>query len=199
MGLTVLTGGVRSGKSCAAVKLAADTGSPVAVAVAGIADGDPEMAARIDAHRRARPATWRVLEVAGVDPSEWLTMVDERECLIVDCIGTMLAALVWRPGEGDPSWISPATATEVAYALAEALVARVGETIVVTNEVGWGVVPPYPSGRAFADALSSANRMLVDAADRAFLVVCGRALDLKTLPKAGCGADGGTGGAQRRG
>jgi len=121
--------------------------------------------------------------VPGVSPSEWLAAVDPQECLLVDCLGTMLASLLWGTGD-DPDRISPAAATEVAHAIVDALVAREGETIVVTNEVGWGVVPAYPSGRAFADALGSANRRLVDAAERAFLVVCGRLLDLKALPTA---------------
>jgi adenosylcobinamide kinase/adenosylcobinamide-phosphate guanylyltransferase len=181
--LTVVTGGVRSGKSSAAVELAQRMGRPVTVAVAGVGDGDPEMTARIDAHRQSRPAGWRVLEVAGVAPDEWLRSVGERHCLVVDCLGTMLAALVWGPSTREARDAGPDDVVRSALALADAVIARAGETIVVTNEVGWGVVPAYPAGRAFADALGAANRRLVDAAQHAYLVVCGRMIDLASLPR----------------
>lgn len=182
MGLTVVTGAVRSGKSAAASSLAARTGLPVTVAVAGVADGDPEMASRIDAHRRVRPKAWRVLEVPGAPPQDWLSLVGPEECLLVDCFGTMLASLAWRGPSGAEREPDTARVVEIACALADALIARPGETIVVTNEVGWGVVPAYPSGRAFADAMGVANRRLADAAQRAYLVVCGRLVDLTGLP-----------------
>lgn len=182
MPLTVFTGGVRSGKSAAAAAHARAAGLPVTVAVAGVAEGDGEMRRRIEAHRRSRPPGWRVLEVAGVPPVSWLPQVTDEECLLVDCVGTMLAGLVWPVSGADPSGADPEAAVDAARELAEALIARRGETVVVTNEVGWGVVPVSESGRAFRDAMGIANRMLVDAADRAYLVVCGRLVDLSTLP-----------------
>ncbi|GAV31207.1 MAG: bifunctional adenosylcobinamide kinase/adenosylcobinamide-phosphate guanylyltransferase [Anaerosomatales bacterium] len=182
MALTVITGGVRSGKSAAAAAFAEATRRPVVVVVAGVAEGDPEMAARIEAHRRARPAEWRVVEAAQMTPEHWLSSVSDKECLLVDCFGTLLASLVWPQHGLDVVDVDAREVTESALALADAIIARRGETIVVTNEVGWGVVPAYPSGRAFADAIGTANRRLVDAADRAFLAVCGRLVDLSRLP-----------------
>ncbi|MDI6844069.1 MAG: bifunctional adenosylcobinamide kinase/adenosylcobinamide-phosphate guanylyltransferase [Anaerosomatales bacterium] len=182
MALTVVTGGVRSGKSAAAATFAEATRRPVVVVVAGVAEGDPEMAARIEAHRRARPAEWRVVEAAGATPEQWLSSVSDEECLLVDCFGTLLASLVWPQHSASAAEIDAQDVTESALALADSIIARRGETIVVTNEVGWGVVPPYPSGRAFADAMGAANRRLVDAADRAFLTVCERLVDLSRLP-----------------
>lgn len=184
MPLTVFTGGVRSGKSAAAAAYAEATRLPVTVAVAGVADGDDEMRRRIEAHRRSRPPGWRVLEVAGMPPASWLQHVGDDECLLVDCVGTMLAALVWPPSGGARSGAEAEAAVRAAREIAEALIARRGETVVVTNEVGWGVVPTSESGRAFRDAIGVANRMLVDGADRAFLVVCGRLVDLSALPRA---------------
>lgn len=182
MPLTVFTGGVRSGKSSAAAAYAATTGLPVTVAVAGVDDGDDEMRRRIEAHRRSRPREWRVLEAAGVPPEAWLAEVSADECLLVDCFGTMLAGLLW-PRHGDGLTAPDAeAATEAALAMAGALIARRGETIVVTNEVGWGVVPVSASGRAFRDAMGTANRALVGAADRAYLVVCGRLVELTAMP-----------------
>ncbi|MDI6711749.1 MAG: bifunctional adenosylcobinamide kinase/adenosylcobinamide-phosphate guanylyltransferase [Anaerosomatales bacterium] len=182
MALTVFTGGVRSGKSAAAAAYAEATGLPVTVAVAGVGDGDEEMRRRIEAHRRSRPPGWRVLEVAGVPPVSWLRQVGDDECLLVDCVGTMLAGIAWPASGAGRSEADAEGAVHAARGLAEALIARKGETVVVTNEVGWGVVPVSKSGRAFRDAMGVANRMLVDAADRAYLVVCGRLVDLSALP-----------------
>ena len=160
MSLTLLTGPVRSGKSDLALRLAGAPGLPVTVAVAGPSD-DPEMRLRIERHQAQRPAHWRTLELtpddlAGVDGSAaWLARVPEDDVLLLDCLGTLVSAL---------------------------MAARDGETIVVSNEVGWSVVPAYASGRAFRDAVGRANRDLARAADRSWLVVAGRAIDLKSFP-----------------
>lgn len=182
MPLTVFTGGVRSGKSAAASAFAEAAGLPVTVVVAGEADGDDEMLQRIEAHRRARPADWSVVEVPGVPPSAWLSQIGDDRCLLLDCLGTMLASLLWPAARRGFTEVDADAAMRAARELADALVARTGETIVVTNEVGWGVVPVSSAGRVFRDAIGVANRRLVDAADRAFLVVCGRLVDLASLP-----------------
>jgi adenosylcobinamide kinase/adenosylcobinamide-phosphate guanylyltransferase len=67
-------------------------------------------------------------------------------------------------------------------AVVDWLVARSGDTVIVTNEVGSGLVPVYPDGRLFRDVLGRANRLLVDRADAAYLAVSGRLFDLTTLP-----------------
>jgi adenosylcobinamide kinase/adenosylcobinamide-phosphate guanylyltransferase len=181
MSLVVLTGAVRSGKSAMAERLAESRGADVVVAVAGW-DGDDEMTRRIEAHRATRPEAWTTV-TAGVDPS-WTATVPEHAVLLLDCLGTLVSnACHDAVGEAE---VAPVGA-EVAVAgrvdaLLTALVARRGETIVVTNETGWGVVPQWPSARIFRDVLGRANRRLVDAADVAYLVVDGRCLDLKTLP-----------------
>ncbi|HSQ22232.1 MAG TPA: bifunctional adenosylcobinamide kinase/adenosylcobinamide-phosphate guanylyltransferase [Coriobacteriia bacterium] len=181
--IAVLTGPVRSGKSTMALSLALASGQQVVLAVGGRAD-DPEMARRIARHQENRPSSVTVLEV-GEDPG-WLEAIDPAACLLVDCLGTVLglslAALV--PDGAD---IAGADAEERARAIADALVdgllARSGPTIVVTNEVGWGVVPATPLGRLFRDTLGYANRRLIDEADIAWLVVAGRSIGLADLPQ----------------
>jgi adenosylcobinamide kinase / adenosylcobinamide-phosphate guanylyltransferase len=181
MSLVVLTGAVRSGKSQMAEELAASLSCPVTVAVAGWG-GDGEMARRIAAHRESRPADWTTVS-ATPDP-EWLDDVPAGSLLLLDCLGTLVStACVDAVGEAE---IAPAgSETTVAVridALVTALLARRGDTIVVTNETGWGVVPEWPSARLFRDELGRANRRLTEAADSANLVVDGRCLDLKALP-----------------
>ncbi len=181
MSLIVLTGGVRSGKSALAERLAASRGSRVVVAAGGW-DGDDEMLRRIEAHRLSRPDSWTTV-AAQVDPS-WIAEVPENAVLLLDCLGTLVSNACFKEvGEAE---LAPPGAEEAVSQRVDALVAalmeRRGDTIVVTNETGWGVVPEWPSARIFRDVLGRANRRLVDAADAAYLVVDGRCLDLKSLP-----------------
>jgi adenosylcobinamide kinase/adenosylcobinamide-phosphate guanylyltransferase len=181
--LVVLTGAVRSGKSAAAETLAASRGGPVVVAVAGW-DGDEEMTRRIDAHRATRPESFSVIEV-GWDPG-WLAAVPGEAVLVLDCLATLVGTAAWASTED----AEVATAEQesradgAVRALTDALVSRTGDTIVVTNEAGWGVVPATAAGRLFRDLLGRANRALVAAADAAYLVIDGRCLDLRDLPAA---------------
>lgn len=183
MSLIVLTGAARSGKSSAAEVLAAARGGDVVVAVAGW-DGDAEMVRRIEAHRNVRPGHWAVREVGAVP--EWVEAVEPGAVLVLDCLATLVGTIAWEVA--GPTEIATgeqegrgAARTD---ALVEALAARGGDTIVVTNEAGWGVVPATAAGRLFRDLLGRANRLLVERADAAYLVVAGRVLDLHALPAA---------------
>lgn len=192
--LYVLTGGARSGKSSAAEGLAAELGGAVVVAAAGSAAGDEEMAARIEAHREARPKAWRVREVR--DAGAWTPGARPGETVVLECLGTLLGRLMDETaargalaGPWDAEALPEEFADEVEArmnAVTEACAAAAGSRdrhlVVVTNEVGDGVVPAHASGRLFRDVLGRANRRLVEAADGAWLVVAGRCLDLKSLP-----------------
>jgi adenosylcobinamide kinase / adenosylcobinamide-phosphate guanylyltransferase len=185
MSLVFLTGAVRSGKSCAAELLAAEradaTGAPVVVAVAGWS-GDAEMERRIEAHRAARPASWSTI-VATPDPG-WLADVPAGAVLVLDCLGTLVSTACYEAvGEAEvaPEGAEDAVACRM-DALVARLVAREGDSVIVSNETGWGVVPAWPAARLFRDELGRANRRLTDAADAAYLVVSGRFLDLHALP-----------------
>lgn len=181
--LAVVTGPVRSGKSRVALDLAIRTGRGIVIAVGGRAD-DEEMARRIAAHQADRPADIRVLE-ATEDPA-WIAGVPAGACLLVDCLGTLLGmgfvGLVPEDAE-----LAGADAEREADARAEALVAallaRDGDTVVVGNEVGWGIVPATPLGRLFRDVMGRSLRMLVDSADVAVAVIAGRCIDLTDLPQ----------------
>lgn len=176
--LAVVTGPVRSGKSRAALRLALDSGRAVVVAVGGRED-DPEMVRRIAAHRAERPGAVSVVEAdAGL---AWLAGVPDEACLVVDCLGTVLGlSLVGLVPEAAEivGHEAETAAAVIVDALVDALAERGSPTIVVTNEVGWGVVPATPLGRLFRDAVGRANRALVSRSDAAWLVVSGRAIDL---------------------
>jgi adenosylcobinamide kinase / adenosylcobinamide-phosphate guanylyltransferase len=174
MSLVVLLGGARSGKSRLAVELASTEGQAVAFLATAEA-GDDEMSARIAAHRAERPSAWQTVE-EPLELGRALGSVDDGATCVVDCLSLWVSNLLLR-GDG------PSAVEEAARASADAAARRPGLTIAVTNEVGLGVVPATPLGRAFRDVLGTVNRIWVDASDRAVFVVAGRGLPL-------AGADG---------
>jgi adenosylcobinamide kinase/adenosylcobinamide-phosphate guanylyltransferase len=181
MSVVMITGGVRSGKSAAAESLASRRGAPVVVAVAGW-EGDEEMRRRVDAHIRKRPAEWSTLTV-GADPA-WVAGVASDSVLLLDCLATLIGAIVH--GEIGDAALAPEGAEDRcearALAIVDALVSRDGDTVIVSNEAGWGVVPEFASGRVFRDVLARANRALSERADGSWLAVAGHLIDLKALP-----------------
>lgn len=181
MSLVFLTGPVRSGKSSAAEAMALERGGPVVVAVAGW-DGDEEMARRIANHRAARPEGWTTVH-ATPEP-DWLARVPKDATLVLDCLGTLVSTACYDAvGEAElaPAGAEAAVVTRI-DALVEALVARSGDSVIVSNETGWGVVPVWPAARIFRDELARANRRILEASDAAYLVTCGRFVDLLAVP-----------------
>ena len=168
----MLTGGARSGKSAAAVAAATASGAPVTF-VATAEPGDDEMAERIARHRAERPAHWTTVE-ATHDLISAVAKTDPVDTVIVDCLA------IWAANRMLKEPRPPDTEIEAeASRLADALAKRPGLALVVTNEVGSGVVPPTPLGRDFRDLLGTwSTRQVVRAADAAYLVVAGRLLPL---------------------
>lgn len=134
-------------------------------------DGDAELAERIGAHRAERPPQWTTVEVEH-DLAPAIAGAGDAATVIVDCLTLWVANLLFR---GD-------TADEIDRASTAALAAagaRRGETLVVTNEVGLGIVPADARTRAYRDVLGRVNQGWVAAADRALLLVAGLALPLQ--------------------
>jgi adenosylcobinamide kinase / adenosylcobinamide-phosphate guanylyltransferase len=176
--LTFLLGGARSGKSAYAQTLAAERGRAV-LYVATAEPGDEEMAERIAAHRASRPANWRTLEAPRNVGRAIAGALGEADLVLVDCL-TLLASNVISPL---PETAQAAEAEAVLDAEVEALLATCrasrAEWIVVSNEVGSGLVPPYPLGRIYRDALGRANQRIAAAADEVVFLVAGLPLKLK--------------------
>ena len=176
MARILVTGGVRSGKSRYAETLL-DAAAPAAYLTPGYpADPvrDPEWAERVAAHQARRPAAWRTVETVSL--AEAIRAAGEP--VLLDCLGTWLTRLLdeWQAWETPtPTW-QPRLDEEVA-ALAAA-VAGHPDIVVVTNEVGWGLVSQYRSGRVFADQLGRINQAVAVVCDEVVLLVAGRPLRL---------------------
>jgi adenosyl cobinamide kinase/adenosyl cobinamide phosphate guanylyltransferase len=183
MGLTVLLGGARSGKSALAVRAAGAWTGPVAVVVTAEAR-DAEMAARIERHRAERPDGWRTVE-APRELEAALREVAADALVIVDCLTMWVSNLV-EAGLDD---------AEVALRAREAAAlaaARAAPTLAISNEVGSGVVPANALARRYRDLLGQANATWAAAAEQALLLVAGRALPLQDpLAALGAAADPG--------
>jgi adenosyl cobinamide kinase/adenosyl cobinamide phosphate guanylyltransferase len=164
MVLVVLVGGARSGKSAYAEELGRRHAGPVSyIATAPRIAGDDDLGARIARHRSDRPARWSTIE-EELDLAGALRRAGDA-LAIVDCLTTWVGNLQYHGRTG----------TDGAIALATA---RAATTVVVTNEVGMGIVPADALTREYRDLLGRVNQRWVAAADRAMLMIAGRALPL---------------------
>ncbi len=175
---TVLVlGGIRSGKSGFAESLVADAPSVRYVATSVGGADDPEWRERIETHQRRRPQSWTT-EETGADPARLTAVLTEAkpdDTLLIDDLGGWVAALL------DPAR-QPSNDVATVEALAEAVHSSAARVVIVSPEVGLSLVPVTPVGRAFADALGTANQALASACAGVALVVAGRALWLKGDP-----------------
>jgi adenosylcobinamide kinase/adenosylcobinamide-phosphate guanylyltransferase len=169
--VTLVLGGVRSGKSRYAQQLAEQSCHVVFVATAKISD--EEMRAKINRHRDGRPKEWLTIEEPLDLPKVLAERELESEVIVVDCLTIFAANLLEAEGEDSD-------AIEVRVkALCEALRAAQCAVVLVSNEVGSGVVPAYPLGRRYRDLLGEINQKVARVADDVVLMVAGLPLALK--------------------
>jgi adenosyl cobinamide kinase/adenosyl cobinamide phosphate guanylyltransferase len=171
----LITGGVRSGKSSFAEALAKCFADEV-LYIATLQPSDEEMQRRVTKHKTQRPTTWRTIEVklelADVIQNSSETIV------LIDCLsGFVSTVLLEYEHEGEESVIEKVL--ESIRQLTNVLQASNKTIIIVTNEVGNGVVPPYPLGRWYRDALGLANQRVAKVAGAVSLVTVGIPQTLK--------------------
>ncbi len=172
--LTLVTGGVRARKSDYAQQLA--SGGRRVLFVATAEAHDEEMRERIEAHRLARPGNWDTLE-EPVDLTEALAPVlDLYDTILLDCLTLWVSNLLLRDND-----ISAARTTILPEARRLLETYRRGNAswILVSNEVGLGVVPPSELGRIYADELGRVNQLLAAEADEVYLMVAGLPVPIK--------------------
>ncbi|TYL45903.1 bifunctional adenosylcobinamide kinase/adenosylcobinamide-phosphate guanylyltransferase [Nocardioides sp. BGMRC 2183] len=171
----LVTGGVRSGKSRHAERLFADLDAVTYIA-AGPTYDDADWAARVARHRERRPASWTTVET--LDVATAVRAADRAgPAVLVDCLGTWITGLVDEAG----AWEAPVDEVEATVsARVDLLVAALADAavpvVLVTNEVGLGVIPEHRSGRLFRDLLGAANQQVGAVCAEVHLVVAGRVL-----------------------
>ncbi len=192
--LILILGGARSGKSTFAERLAASSGRTV-VFIATATASDNEMRERIVLHRASRPSEWHTIE----EPLELVGALQRAyslaDVVLLDCVTLWLGnSLLQEPGQresGDKGkeelpitngLFDERSTQQIEALLAVVQCAEAGKTlIVVSNEVGLGIVPAYSLGRVYRDTLGYINQLLAQVADRVFLMVAGMAVDIKRL------------------
>lgn len=184
----LITGGARSGKSRLAEKIALRAKGPVAY-IATAAVLDEEMAQRVAQHRASRPQNWITIEET-LDLLKALEQVPpQTEVVLVDCLTIWLTNCLLEEYREDFTAAeideTEAKIRDKLSAFCQAVKNKPFRTIVVTNEVGSGVVPDTPLGRIFRDIAGRANQQVAQAADSVWLAVAGYPLCVKAYGKAG--------------
>jgi adenosylcobinamide kinase/adenosylcobinamide-phosphate guanylyltransferase len=175
---TFVLGGARSGKSAHAERLAAASGLPVSyLATAalprhGDTAVDAEFEQRIAVHRARRPAHWHTVET-GIDLAG--ALIGAQGCILIDCLTLWLTALFYPEGADTPcsDW------AERIAAFDEALASSRSRVIVVSNEIGLGVVPMGAQTRRFVDELGRLNQRIAARCDEVLMMVAGIPMRVK--------------------
>ena len=187
MDTTLIIGGARSGKSNFAQQLALEAGGPV-LFVATAEAGDEEMRRRIEEHRKQRPASWRTLEAATDIGSQIQKVVGDAETVLIDCITLLVNNVLLKYGGCNGDKVDATRGEVEVLAEINQLVQCLDQVpagfIMVTNEVGLGLVPANEIGRLYRDLLGKTNQMLAQRADKVYLMVVGLPLLIKP-PSAG--------------
>ena len=189
--MVLILGGARSGKSAMAQRLADEAGHRVTF-VATAEPGDEEMRRRIEAHKAARPDWWRTVEEPiDIDQAAAAAAL-ESDAIVIDCLTVWVSNHLCRlrVAESSEEWaleIERLASTLESCASRLVEIARSTEVVlfVVSNEVGLGLVPATPVGRAYRDLLGALNRRLAATADKVLLMVAGLPIDVKRLAAEG--------------
>lgn len=178
--LTLVLGGVRAGKSRYAQELAQRGGRVLYVATAEA--GDEEMAARIQAHREERPSDWATLE----EPIDMAGALESRlsdvDTVLLDCLTLWVSNLLLQDRDDQGSRADIQTEAQRLLALYEQ---HNASWIVVSNEVGLGVVPATKLGRIYADELGRVNQLFAAAADDVTVMFAGLPVNIRALGSRG--------------
>jgi adenosylcobinamide kinase / adenosylcobinamide-phosphate guanylyltransferase len=178
---TLILGGSRSGKSALAERLARERGGQDVLFLATGQALDAEMEERIRRHQADRAAFgWRTLEAPQqVGPALEAALTGGEKVVLLDCMTLLVSNVTCALAENTPSAEAEAKATAEIDALLAVMRDRPVELIVVSNEVGLGLVPPYKLGRVFRDSLGRVNQRLAAASDEVVLMVAGLPVRLK--------------------
>ncbi len=173
----LILGGARSGKSRHAQDLARNIAGDHVLYVATAEPLDEEMRTRIAAHRSERPPRWETLE-ASTDLASAIEPYDNHELVLIDCMTLLVSNILMRCLEESDETVAQWVEGEIESLLA-CYERGTASWIVVSNEVGLGLVPDNRLGRIYRDLLGRANQRLAASADEVIFMVAGLPLEIK--------------------
>jgi len=173
--IILLLGGARSGKSTRAQQMASKLGRRVLFCATAEAL-DADMQKRIKEHRRTRPESWQTLEAAYSPSAALAPVVAGYDAVIVDCITLLVSNLM---GKSRVSGKRMQQIDKEINGLINLLQRREATYILVSNEVGMGIVPHFRMGREYRDILGKANQQLAASADEVYLMIAGISTRIK--------------------
>ena len=179
--LLLVLGGARSGKSAYAQRLAQELGGNDVLFVATAEAWDEDMAQRIARHRQERPATWRTLETPRQVGQAIALHVHDTTVVLVDCLTLLVSNTLLHYGMSPAPAAAEAAVQEEVAALVQTCQTTVATCIVVSNEVGLGLVPDNALGRLYRDLLGKANQALAARAEAVYFMVAGLPVNVKAL------------------
>jgi adenosylcobinamide kinase/adenosylcobinamide-phosphate guanylyltransferase len=169
--LTFILGGARSGKSSYAVSLAKSTGKKI-IFIATCINSDEEMERRIKLHKESRPVTWNVIE-EGINIDSALRMIKtDCDVILIDCLGLFISNLMAVE-------LSNEKVENKILLVIEQIKKMTADAIIVSNEVGMGIVPDNPAARRFRDLLGRTNQIFAQNADRVIMMHAGIPIIIK--------------------
>lgn len=174
--LIFVTGAARSGKSFFAEKMAAELAVQVTY-IATCVPGDDEMRDRVARHQARRPGGWLTIEEA-LDPARVIKENDKPDqVFLLDCLTLLVSNLIFQPDEKVDEEAILAEISRLAKVSSESA----AHVIIVSNEVGWGIVPGDPLSRLYRDIIGRANQKIAEYADEAYITIAGIPIELKAL------------------
>lgn len=179
--LMLVLGGARSGKSTYAQQLAHTLGGDNVLFVATAQAGDADMAYRIAQHRQSRPTAWRTVEAPRHVGQAVRSHLGDAVTVLIDCMTLLVSNVVLSVGIPPDLGKAEAAMQDEIDALVQVCQASTATWIVVSNEVGLGLVPDTPLGRVYRDLLGRANQTLATHAQSVYFMVAGLAMDVKAL------------------
>lgn len=170
--LILITGGCRSGKSRYAIELAKQLNKPTTVYIATATFKDPEMAERIKNHQKSRPAEWQTVEEGKNIDTVLMNLKGLSEVVLIDCLTMLTSNLLIEVKD-------PAQILHRIESLLKVINDSELTVVIVTNEVGAGIVPEGKLGRDFRDLSGIVNQLVAQAADEVYLMVAGIPMKIK--------------------
>lgn len=184
----LILGGARSGKSSFAEEMAYTLGKSDVAYIATAQADDEEMEERIEQHQAARPDSWLTVEEPKNVADKIAKLAPKTEVILLDCLTVLISNLLLQGEElgtddyqfSDGEKKSKETLEEIKKLASEIKKAE-ANVIIVSNEVGQGLVPPYPVSRIYRDTVGKANQILADVVNEVYVSYAGLPVEIKEL------------------